>query len=120
MRVVSLLVEEADWTVPFPKKETGTLWTGYFIMPHTEKLHDLHGRQMVNVVSGETFHIYDSNTSRLPKPAGWLSLKTMEDEINRILSRPRASSALPTAARARARRSGCLCAGISSEANFTT
>ena len=27
---------------------------GYFIMPHTEKLNDLHGRTMVNIVSGET------------------------------------------------------------------
>jgi hypothetical protein len=76
-------------TVPFPKRETITdpLWTGYFIMPHTDKLNDLHGRAMVNIVSGETFHIYDKNSSRLPKPPGWLSLRTMEDEINRILSR---------------------------------
>jgi len=56
-------------------------------MPHTEKLNDLHGRTMVNIVSGESFHIYDKNSSRLPKPLGWLSLKTMEDEINHILSR---------------------------------
>ena len=34
-------------TVPFPKKEVDLLWTGYFIMPHTEKLSDLHGRTMV-------------------------------------------------------------------------
>jgi len=56
-------------------------------MPHTEKLNDLHGRTMVNIVSGETFHIYDKNASKLPKPPGWLSLRTMEDEINQILSR---------------------------------
>jgi hypothetical protein len=56
-------------------------------MPHTEKLNDLHGRTMVNIVSGETFHIYDKNSSKLAKPLGWLSLKTMEDEINHILSR---------------------------------
>jgi hypothetical protein len=33
-------------TVPFPKRETVTdpLWNGYFIMRHTEKLNDLHGR----------------------------------------------------------------------------
>ena len=76
-------------TVPFPKRETimDPLWTGYFIMPHSEKLNDLHGRTMVNIVSGETFHINDKNSSRLPKPPGWLSLRTMEDEINRILSR---------------------------------
>lgn len=42
---------------------------------------------MVNIVSGQTFHIYDRNSSRLPKPPGWLSIRTMEDEINHILSR---------------------------------
>src|SRR5215472_9726006 len=30
-------------TVPFPKREVGLLWKGYFIMPHPEKLDDLHG-----------------------------------------------------------------------------
>jgi len=48
---------------------------------------DLHGRTIVNIISGETFHIYDKHSSRLPKPPGWLSLKTMEDEINCIISR---------------------------------
>jgi len=32
-------------TVPFPKKEVDLLWTGYFIVPHTEKLSDLPTRQ---------------------------------------------------------------------------
>ena len=32
-------------------------------MPHTEKLNDLHGRTMANIVSGESFHIYDKNSS---------------------------------------------------------
>ena len=75
--------------VPLPKRETvrDPLWKGFFIMQHTDKLNDLHGRTMVNIVSGETFHIYDKNSSTLPKPLGWLSLKTMEDEINHILSR---------------------------------
>jgi hypothetical protein len=82
-------------TVPFPKKELGLLWTGYFIMPHTEKLNDLHGRTMVNIVSGESFHIYDKNSSRLPKPPGWLSLRTMEDEINHILSRAESKFCTP-------------------------
>jgi len=82
-------------TVPFPTKEMNLLWTGYFIMPHTEKLNDLHGRTMVNIVSGETFHIYDKNSSRLPKPTGWLSLKTMEDEINHILSRAESKFCTP-------------------------
>jgi hypothetical protein len=85
-------------TVPFPKRETvrDPLWSGYFIMPHTEKLNDLHGRTMVNIVGGETFHIYDKNSSRLPKPPGWLSLRTMEDEINRILSRAESKFCAPT------------------------
>jgi hypothetical protein len=48
------------------------------------KLSDLYGRTMVNIVSGEMFHIYDNNSSTLPKPPGRLSLKTMEDEINQI------------------------------------
>ena len=74
-------------TVPFPKKEVDLLWTGYFIMPQTEQLNDLHGCTMVNIVGGETFHIYDKNSSRLPKPPGWLSPRTMEDEINPVQSR---------------------------------
>jgi hypothetical protein len=87
-------------TVPFPKRETvrDPLWTGYFIMPHTEKLNDLHGRTMVNIVSGETFHIYDKNSSTLPKPPGWLSLRTMEDEINHILSRAESKFCTPNGA----------------------
>ncbi len=60
-------------TVPFPKKEVHQLWTGYFIMPYSEKLHDLHGRPMVNAVSGATFYIYDENSSTCRKsPAGLL------------------------------------------------
>jgi hypothetical protein len=82
-------------TVPFPQKEVDLLWTGYFIVPHTEKLSDLHGRTMVNIVSGESFHIYDKNSSRLPKPPGWLSLRTMEDEINHILSRAESKFCTP-------------------------
>jgi hypothetical protein len=82
-------------TVPFPKKEVKLLWTGYFIMPQTEKLHDLHGRTMVNIVSGETFHIHDNKSSTLPKPSGWLSLRTMEDEINQILSRTESKFCTP-------------------------
>ena len=74
-------------TVPFAKREVGLLWTGYFIMPYAEKLDDLHERSMVNIVSSGTFYIYDKYSSTLSKPAGWLSLKTMEDEINLILSR---------------------------------
>jgi hypothetical protein len=64
-------------------------------MPHREKLNDLHGRTMVSIVSGESFHVYDKNSSRLPKPSGWLSLKTMEDEINHILSRAESKFCTP-------------------------
>jgi hypothetical protein len=72
---------------PLPKKDTDQLWTGYFIMLYTEKLDDLHGRPMVNVVSGGIFYIYDESSSTFPKSSGWLSLKTMGDEMNHILSR---------------------------------
>jgi hypothetical protein len=84
-------------TVSLPKRETvrDPLWSGYFIMPHKEQLDDLHGRTMVNIVSGETFHIYDKNSSKLAKPLGWLSLKTMEDEINHILSRAESKFCTP-------------------------
>ena len=84
-------------TVPFPKRETVSdpLRTGYFIMPHTEKLNDLQGRTMVNIVSGEAFHIYDKYSSKLPKPPGWLALGTMEDEIDRILSRAESKFCTP-------------------------
>ena len=84
-------------TVPFPKRETidDPLWSGYFIMPHTKHLKDLHGCMMVNIVSGQSFHIYDKHLSRLPKPPGWLSLRTMEDEINRILSRAESKFCTP-------------------------
>jgi hypothetical protein len=97
-------------TVPFPKRETvkDPLWTGYFIMPHTEKLNDLHGRTMVNVVSGETFHIYDKNSSKLPKPPGWLSLRTMDDEINRVLSRAESKFCDPNGATCTSRTIGLL------------
>jgi hypothetical protein len=73
--------------VPFPEKEENVLWTGFFVIPHAEKLNDLHGRPMVNMVSGATFYIYDKQSSHSPKSLGWLSLRTMGDEINRIAIR---------------------------------
>jgi hypothetical protein len=82
-------------TVPFPKKELGLLWKGFFVMPYTAKLNDLHGHPMVNVVSGETFFIHDQKAATLPKSAGWLCLRTMEDEINRILSRAESKFCTP-------------------------
>jgi hypothetical protein len=97
-------------TVPFPKRETvrDPLWTGYFIMPRTERLNDLHGRTMVNIVTGEAFHIYDRNSSRLSKPPGWLSLRTMEDEINRILSRAESKFCTPNGGICTSRTVGLL------------
>jgi hypothetical protein len=95
-------------TVPLPKKETDLLWTGYFIMPRTEKLNDLYGRSMVNIVSGEAFHIYDENSSKLPKPPGWLSLKTMADEINQILSRAESKFCTPNGSTCTSKTLGLL------------
>ena len=95
-------------TVPFPKRELGVLWKGYFIMPHAERLNDLHGRTMVNIVSGEAFHIYDKNSSTLPKPPGWLSLKTMEDEINHILSRAESKFCSPNGSTCTSKTIGLL------------
>jgi len=48
------------------------------------------------ILSFSSFHIYDKNSSRLPKPPGWLSLRTMEDEINGILSRAESKFCAPT------------------------
>jgi len=95
-------------TVPFPKKETDLLWTGYFIMPHTDSLGDLHGRPMVNIVSGETFHIYDKHSSKLPKPPGWLALKTMEDEINQLLARAESKFCTPNGSTCTSKTIGLL------------
>ena len=44
---------------------------------------------------GETFHIYDKYSSKSPKPSGWLALRTMEGEINRILSRTESKFCAP-------------------------
>jgi hypothetical protein len=95
-------------TVPFPKKELGLLRKGYFIMPHREKLNDLHGRTMVNIVSGETLHIYDKHSSTLPKPSGWLSLRTLEDEIGHILSRAESKFCTPNGSTCTSKTIGLL------------
>jgi len=83
-------------TVPFAKKETDLLWKGFFIMPYRHKLTDLHGRTMVNIVSGEVFHIHDKNSSILPRPRSWISLRTMEEEINHVLSRAESKFCTPS------------------------
>jgi hypothetical protein len=97
-------------TVPFPKRETlgDPLWTGYFIMPQPAKLNDLHGRPMVNIASGEAFYIYERSSSRQPKPPGWLSLRTMEDEINRLLSRAESKFCTPNGSTCTSKTVGLL------------
>src|SRR5438876_2257293 len=95
-------------TVPFPNKEINQLWTGYFIMPYTEKLDDLHGRPMVNVVSGGTFYIYDKSSSTSRKSSGWLSLRTMEDEINHLLSRAESKFCTPNGSTCTSKTIGLL------------
>jgi hypothetical protein len=95
-------------TVPFPNRETNQLWTGLFIMPYTEKLDDLHGRAMVNVASGGTFYIYDKSSSTSRKSAGWLSLKTMEDEINHLLSRAESKFCTPNGSTCTSKSIGLL------------
>ena len=94
--------------VPFPKKETGVLWRGFFIMPYAERLDDLHGRPMVNIISGATFYIHDKYSSTSPKPRGWLSLKTMEDEINQILSRTESKFSTPNGSTCTSKTVGLL------------
>jgi len=50
---------------------------------------------MVDVGSGATFYIHDKNSSTSPKSLGWLSLMTMEDEINQLLSRAESKFCTP-------------------------
>jgi hypothetical protein len=94
--------------VPFPVKETSVLWTGYFVMPDKAKLNNLHGRPMVNIVSAGTFYIYDKSSSTSHKTSGWLSLKTMEDEINHILSRAESKFCSPNGSTCTSKTIGLL------------
>ena len=77
-------------------------------MPYSEKLDDLHGRPMVNNVSGAIFYIYDENSASFPKPAAWLALKTMEDEINQLLSRAESKFCTPNGSRCTSKSIGLL------------
>jgi len=95
-------------TVPFPKKEINQQWSGCFLMPYCEKLDDLHGRPMVNSVSRATFYIYDENSSSFPKSPGWLALRTMEDEINHLLSRAESKFCTPNGSRCTSKTIGLL------------
>ena len=95
-------------TVPFPKKEANQLWVGHFIMPFTEKLDDLHGCPMVNVVSGATFYIHDKKSSTSLKSSGWLSLKTMKDQIDHLLSRTESKFCTPNGSRCTSNTVGLL------------
>jgi hypothetical protein len=95
-------------TVPLPKKEISQQWSGCFIMPYAEKLDDLHGRPMVNTASGATFYIYDENRCSFPKSPGWLALKTMEDEVNQLLSRAESKFCTPNGSRCTSKTIGLL------------
>ena len=95
-------------TVPFPKKEIDQLWTGPFIMPSSEKLDDLHGRPIVNAVSGATFYIYDENSATSRKSPGWVALTTMGDEIDQLLSRAESKFCTPNGARCTSKTVGLL------------
>jgi hypothetical protein len=81
--------------VPFPKKEVDLLWNGFFIIPYMTKLNDLHGRPMVNNASGATFYIYDEASAISSKSLGWLSISTMEAEIDRLLCRTESKFCTP-------------------------
>ena len=50
---------------------------------------------MVNVVSRGTYYICDRNKATSKKPIGWLSLKTMGDETDHILSRAESKLCTP-------------------------
>jgi hypothetical protein len=63
---------------------------------------------MVNVVSGGTFYIYDKSSSTSRKSAGWLSLKTMEDEIDHLLSRAESKFCTPNGSTCTSKTIGLL------------
>ncbi len=95
-------------TVPFPNKEMNQLWSGYFVLPYSEKLDDLHGRPMINVASGATFYIYDKTSASSPKSSGWLTLRTMQDEIDHLLSRAESKFCTPNGSRCTSKTIGRL------------
>jgi hypothetical protein len=88
--------------------ETAPTWARAVAPVAEWVLNDLHGRTMVNIVSGQTFHIYDKNSSSQPRPSGWLSLRTMEDEINHILSRAESKFCTPNGSTCTSRTVGLL------------
>jgi hypothetical protein len=94
--------------VPFPKKEVDLLWSGFFIIPYMTKLNDLHGRPMVNMASGATFYIHDKASTTSSKSLGWLSLSTMEDEIDRLLCRTESKFCTPNGATCTSKTIGLL------------
>jgi hypothetical protein len=63
---------------------------------------------MVNIVSGELFHIYDKSSSSQPKPSGWFSLTAMEDEINQIMSRSESKFCTPNGSTCTSKTIGLL------------
>jgi hypothetical protein len=63
---------------------------------------------MVNIASGATFYVYDKRSSISSKSPGWLSLSTMEDEINRLLSRSESKFCAPNGAPCTSKTIGLL------------
>src|SRR5215469_13991728 len=63
---------------------------------------------MVNVASGATFYIHDKNSSTSPKFPGWLSLRTMEGEIDHLLSRAESKFCTPNGGRCTSKTVGLL------------
>jgi hypothetical protein len=94
--------------IPFANKQVGQLWTGYFVMPHAEKLDDLHGCPMVNIVSGATFYINDGTSTTSDNSPGWLSLRTMKDEINNLMSRAESKFCTPNGSTCTSKTIGLL------------
>ena len=62
----------------------------------------------MHTASGATFYIYDENSSTSRKSPGWLALRTMEDEINHLLSRAESKFCTPNGSRCTSRTRGLL------------
>jgi hypothetical protein len=65
-------------------------------------------RPIVNIASGGTFYIYDKSSSTSRKSPGWLALRTMEDEINHLLSRAESKLCTPNGGRCTSKTIGLL------------
>jgi len=63
---------------------------------------------MVNVASGATFHVNDKNSSTSPKSPSWVCLRTMQYEIEHLLSRAESKFCTPRGGRCRGKTVGLL------------